>query len=341
MTDSVSTPNRLHRAASSIDVAAYAGVSTQTVSRVARGSTKVGASTRARVLAAMEELGYRPNRTARALRSGQYRSIGVIVFGLSTIGNVRTLEALTRVGREAGYSINLVTTEGPTQAEVTAAFERMRQEVVDGVLIVIDRHLPHGMAELPPLVPVVVIDSDRRPDHPVIDTEQAEGAGLATQHLLDLGHPTVWHVAGPVSSYAAQHRENGWRATLESAGRPVPELARGDWSSASGYAAGRSLAASDATAVFVANDQMALGLMRAMHEAGRQVPEDVSVVGFDDMAEAADFWPPLTTIRQDFDAVARTAVQRLIAEIEGQDSLPEALNIPTVLVRRASTAPAR
>ncbi|CAM5415182.1 HTH-type transcriptional repressor PurR [Streptomyces griseoloalbus] len=153
--------------------------------------------------------------------------------------------------------------------------------------------LDAATVQLPPHVQVVVVDSDAGDRYTVVDTDQHGGTRAAVRHLLDLGHRTVWHLAGPADSFAAQRRTDAWRAALTEAGRELPPLVRGDWSAESGYRAGLELAArEDCTAVFAANDQMALGLLRALHEHGRRVPEDVSVVGFDDIPEASSFLPP-------------------------------------------------
>jgi DNA-binding LacI/PurR family transcriptional regulator len=324
------------------DVARHAGVSTQTVSRVSNGLSNVEPATRDRVLASMRELSYRPNRAARALRSGQYRTIGVIMFTLSSFGNMRTLESISIAAARAGYSITLIPVEKPTQEHVSKAFARLAEQAVDGIVIVIEAHfVSQADVELPEGLPVVVIDSSERDDYPVIDTDQTMGAHLATQHLLDLGHSTVWHVAGPSDSYSATRREASWRSTLERAGRLVPPVVRGDWTTASGYRAGIDLLERpDVTAVFAGNDQMALGILRAFHEAGRRVPDEVSVVGFDDMAESDSFWPPLTTIHQRFDVVGQTGIEVLVAEIEGQEAVPETFMVETRLVVRESTGPA-
>ncbi|WP_091287794.1 LacI family DNA-binding transcriptional regulator [Amycolatopsis xylanica] len=321
------------------DVAKEAGVSGQTVSRVANGKTNVDEATRERVLAAMRRVGYRPNSAARALRNGRFSSIGVIISALSTFGNSRTLEAVTAAAAAEGFSIVLMPVDRPSQGEVAGAFSRLDEQAVDGVIILIEQHqLNESEIELPQGLPVVVIDAGGRRDLPVVDFDQAAGAAAATQHLLDLGHRTVWHIAGPPQSYAAERRRDSWQATLSRAGREVPPVVTGDWSAASGYAHGLRLDAS-ATAVFAANDQMALGLLRALHELGRTVPGDVSVVGFDDMDEAAHFWPPLTTVRQSFGEVGRQAVGALLAEITGGRGEPVSIMVPTELVVRSSTGP--
>lgn len=327
------------RETSMADVARRAGVSGQTVSRVANGRDNVDPLTRDRVIAAMRELGYRPNSAARALRSGRFRSIGVIMFSLSSYGNMRTLDAIASEASGAGYSLALIPLDSATQSDVSGAFDRLSEHAVDGVIILIETHqLDEAEIALPTGLPVVVVDSSARYAYPVVDTDQAQGATLATEHLLDLGHETVWHISGPRESYAAERRRAAWEVALERRGARIPDVLIGDWTAESGHELGRILAArADVTAAFVANDHMALGVMRAFHEAGRTVPGDLSIVGFDDVPEAANFWPPLTTIRQRFDRVGESAMRALIAEIEGESPSGREL-VPTTLVVRSSTA---
>ncbi|MET0975782.1 MAG: LacI family DNA-binding transcriptional regulator [Leifsonia sp.] len=331
------------RGPSMADVAREAGVSGQTVSRVSTGRPNVDEATRDRVLAAMSKLGYRPNSAARALRSGHFRTLGVIMFTLSSFGNMRTLDAIAVASAAAGYSITLIPVQQPTQGEVSTAFSRLSEQAVDGVIIIIEAHLLDEVdITLPPGLPVVVVDSSARYQYPVVDNDQAAGARLATEHLLGLGHATVHHISGPLSSYSAERRRRSWADTLATHGCPVPEAIIGDWSTDSGYRAGLDLADDPSvTAIFAANDQMALGVLRALHERGVAVPGDVSVVGFDDMEEASSFWPPLTTVHQHFDEVGRQSVSQLLEEINGD--VPDAVNVlvPTELVVRASTGPVR
>ncbi|MEV6299959.1 LacI family DNA-binding transcriptional regulator [Actinoplanes sp. NPDC051861] len=323
------------------DVAKLAGVSSQTVSRVANGQPGVVESTREQVLAAMRELGYRPNSAARSLRYGRFNTIGVILFGLSSTGNSRTVEAIATHAAAEGYAITLIPVGVPTQDNVLGAFTRMGELAVDGVIVIIEVHLLDATAvALPPGVHAVVVDSDAGDRYPVVDTDQADGARQAVRHLLELGHRTVWHVAGPAESFAAERRASAWRAVLEEAGRPVPPVERGDWSADSGYRAGLRLADHpDCTAVFAANDQMALGVLRALHERGRRVPEDVSVVGFDDIADASSYLPPLTTVHQDFAEVGRRCVRSLLDQIHDGPAAPGTDLVPTTLITRASTGP--
>jgi DNA-binding LacI/PurR family transcriptional regulator len=312
-------PGRRRRSASMADVAQLAGVSAQTVSRVSNGSPGVVESTRQQVLAAMRELGYRPNSAARALKRGEFRTLGVILFNLSTTGNTRTLEAIAASAAHEGYAITLLPVAVPTQDGVRGAFTRMGELAVDGVVILMEAHLlDTSTVTLPPHAHVVVVDSNAGDRYRVVDSDQTGGARAVVQHLLDLGHDTVWHVAGPADSYSAQRRVDAWRAQLHDRRRTVPEPVRGDWTADSGYRAGLRLAREpDCTAVFVANDQMALGVLRALHEAGRRVPQDISVAGFDDIPEAASYLPPLTTVHQDFPEVGRRCVEQVLRQIRG------------------------
>ncbi|MDH6219130.1 LacI family DNA-binding transcriptional regulator [Streptomyces pseudovenezuelae] len=327
------------------DVARLAGVSSQTVSRVSNGQPGVVGSTREQVLAAMRELGYRPNSAARALRYGQFNTIGVILFSLSSTGNSRTVEAIATHAAAEGYAITLIPIDVPTQDNVLGAFTRMGELAVDAVIVIMEIHLLDtgtGSFQLPPGVHVVVVDSDAGDRYSVVDTDQSEGARTAVRHLLDLGHRTVWHLTGPETSFSAQRRTEAWRAALEEAGCPVPPPLHGDWSAESGYAAGLALAEqADCTAVFTSNDQMALGLLRAFHERGRSVPDDVSVVGFDDIPDAAYFVPPLTTVHQDFAEVGRRCVRKALQQIRtGGGSRPGTDLVPArLLVRRSTAAP--
>jgi DNA-binding LacI/PurR family transcriptional regulator len=323
------------------DVARLAGVSSQTVSRVSNGHPGVVDATRQQVLAAMKELDYRPNSAARALKRGDFRTIGIILFTLSTTGNVRTIEAITTSAAQYGYATTLLPVAVPTQDEVRGAFTRLGELAVDAIIVIMEVHLlDAATVSLPPNVGVVVADSNAGDRYSVVDTDQAGGAREAVRHLLDLGHRTVWHVAGPQESFAAQRRTDAWRETLHQAGRDAPPPLRGDWSAESGYRAGQRLAQEPGcTAVFTANDQMALGVLRALHESGRTVPGDISVVGFDDIPDAGSYMPPLTTVHQDFAEVGRRCVEGALRQIGSESEERGTTLVPTRLVVRRSTAP--
>lgn len=329
------------RPASMADVARHAGVSSQTVSRVANGLTNVDDATRERVLSSMRAVGYRPNGAARALKYGRFHTIGVIMFTLETLGNVRTLDAIATEAAAADYTVTLMPVPDPTMGAVSGAYRRLSEQAVDGIIIIFEASLLDRVEiTLPPGLPVVVIDSNAGSGFAVVDTDQALGARQATEHLLGLGHRQVWHIAGPTSSFSAGHRAESWRATLDQAGITPPPLVHGDWTTESGHRAALELAGrDDVTAIFAANDQMALGAMKALHELGRDIPNQVSVVGFDDMDESRAFWPPLTTVRQNFREVGRIAMERLLAQIDDPDAPSETTLIPTELVVRESSGP--
>lgn len=325
------------------DVAAHAGVSAQTVSRVANGQNNVRPATRDRVLASMRELGYRPNSAARNLKSGRFRSIGFVTFSLTTLGNERTLDAVTQASEAAGYTTTLLSIADPTQGDVAGAFGRLEEQAVDGIILVMSAEVG-SLDELTVAagLPVVIVDSDADLPYTIVDTDQEQGTRLALDHLLGLGHRDIVHVSGPAKSFSATRRAETYRRSLERAGLPVPGVVVGDWSAASGLELGRHIldVAHPPTAIFAGNDQMALGVLHAAHERGLRVPEDLSVVGFDDSDEALAFWPALTTVHQNFDEVGRKATTQLLALIDGEPVERQKILIPTRLVVRDSTGPA-
>ncbi|MFE9450411.1 LacI family DNA-binding transcriptional regulator [Streptomyces sp. NPDC006739] len=330
----------------SVDVARLAGVSQKTVSRVFNDEPYVSADVRRRVLEAAAQLGYRRNNAARALASGRTRSIGVVTLGTALYGPASLLMGVERVVRDTGYALRVVNTVEGDPAGVAGAVDSLLDQGVDGIVVSepIDEEGPEADVFLRVDVPVLFLGAPSPVTSPTVLSAGGGAdvmAGTATGHLLDLGHTTVHHLAGPQRWYAARDRLAGWRATLDAHGRDVPPVVEGDWSAASGYAAGRTLAEDGAvTAVFAANDDMAIGLIRALSEAGRRVPQDVSVVGFDDIPVAAYVTPPLTTVRQPFDAVAQEGLKHLVHAIENPAAQPLPAGDPPVdLIIRASTAP--
>lgn len=323
------------------DVARLAGVSHQTVSRVLNGHPNVSPATRANVLAAIRDLGYRPNTAARALVTGKTNVLGVISFDTTLYGPASMLYGIERAARP-GYFVAIASLPSFDRASLTEAVERFLGQAVAGIIVI----TPHtaaveALAGLAIGVPLVAVGCAGSVPMPSVRIDNAAGAALATRHLLDLGHRTVHHIGGPDSWHDAMDRIDGWRRALRAAGAPEPEMPRGDWSARSGYEAGRVLAAQPGvTAVFCANDPMAVGFLRAAAEAGRRVPRDVSVVGFDDVPEAAYFSPPLTTIRQDFGALGERALHLLMSQITaGGEAPPPPPVVPQLVVRSSSAAP--
>jgi len=331
---------RAGRKPAMVDVGRLAGVSHQTVSRVVNGSQHVRPETRRKVLAAMRELGFRPNPLARGLVTGRSNTLGVVSFDTTLFGPASTLLGIERAAHEAGYFIVIVSLKALNRASVTEAVERLSLQGVDGILVIAPlTSASEALAGAPESLPLVAVEAGARDSVPVVEVDQFAGASAATRHLLDLGHETVWHVAGPPDFLESEERVAGWRATLEAAGAAPPPVLVGDWTPRAGYDLGRRLAADpDVTAVFVANDQMALGLLRAMHEAKRDIPREVSVVGFDDIPEAQYFLPPLTTVRQDFDEIGVRSLQLLVRQIQTGRRLPSSPRVEPELIVRASTA---
>lgn len=330
------------RASVMADVAKLAGVSHQTVSRVVNESTHVRPETRAKVLEAMRVLAYRPNSLARALVTGRSRTLGVVSFDTTLFGPASTLFGIEQAAHEAGYGVSVLSVLSLNHVSVLAAVERLRGQAVDGILVIAPQtEAVRGILQLPLDVPVVSVEAGPEEGVPVVEVDQFAGAQLATRHLLELGHRTVWHIAGPADFLEAQRRVAGWRTTLAEAGALVPAALTGDWGARSGYELGRRLAKDpEVTAVFAANDPMALGLLRALNESGRRVPDDVSVVGFDDVPEAAYFSPPLTTVRQDFMQVGRSSFGLLLDEIERSTRSSTHIRVaPSLVVRESTAAP--
>ncbi|WP_414715138.1 LacI family DNA-binding transcriptional regulator [Stackebrandtia sp.] len=325
------------------DVARLAGVSHQTVSRVLNGSPRVRPTTRDKVLRAIKELDYRPNAMARGLVSRRSHVVGVITFDTILFGPASTLLGIERAARTAGYGVSIATLERLNRANILEAVDTLTGRGVDGIIIIAPQlAVTAALRDLPAGMRAVAVEASHNAGAPSVAVDQVAGARLAVEHLLSLGHKTVWHISGPGDWLEARDRVSGWRQCLEEVGAAVPPAIGGDWSARSGYAAGGILAGqAGATAVFAANDQMALGLMRALHERGVRVPEDVSIVGFDDIPEAEFLSPPLTTVRQDFDEVGRRGIATLLRLLEDDEPSTDPPIAPTLEVRHSTAAPPR
>ncbi|MGW6613232.1 LacI family DNA-binding transcriptional regulator [Streptomyces erythrochromogenes] len=322
------------------DVAKLAGVSHQTVSRVLNGAPHVRPGTRERVLAAIRELDYRPNSAARALVTRRSQTLGVVSFESTLYGPASMLHGIEQAARSAGYFVSVTSLHSLDGRSVQEAVDRLRDQGVEGVVVIAPQiSAVSAVARLSSSVPVVAVGPGSQSRVPMVSVDNRSGAEAATRHLLDLGHRTVHHLAGPAGWLESQDRQEGWRGALEAAGAPVPRVEPGDWSARAGYQAGLRIAELDVTAVFCANDHMALGLLRALHEAGRSIPGDISVVGFDDIPEAAYFTPPLTTVRQDFGELGRRALELLVEELEGVAHTGTHMRIPAEMVLRRSAGP--
>jgi DNA-binding LacI/PurR family transcriptional regulator len=321
------------------DVARLAGVSHQTVSRVLNSHPHVRAETRDNVLAAIAELGYRPNAAARTLVTRRTRTLGVVSFDTTLYGPASMLYGIERAAAHS-YFVSIASLPALDRRSVLGAVDRFLDQGVEGIIVIAPKtSAVAACSRVGARVPLVAVGCGTHAPLNSAAVDNAAGAALATRYLLGLGHRTVHHIAGPAAWVDAQERITGWRDTLAKAGAPEPELLSGDWSSASGYRIGHRIAASaEVSAVFCGNDHMALGLLRALAERGKQVPGDVSVVGFDDIPESGYFLPPLTTVRQDFGELGRQALALLVDMINGRTPPTACLRVSPHLVARASTA---
>ncbi|MGC4891553.1 LacI family DNA-binding transcriptional regulator [Micromonospora sp. DT227] len=325
------------------DVARLAGVSNQTVSRVLNAHPHVRDDTRRRVLAAVQALDYRRNQAARTLVTRRSGTLGIIAYESALYGPTSMLYAIEGAARSAGYFVSVAGLRNLDRRSVLDAVDRLRQQSVEGIIAIAPKPVVAGaLAQVSDGLAVVGVGGGQDEAVPSVQIDNDAGARLATQHLLRLGHTTVHHVAGPADWPEATERADGWRAALHADGRPSPYAAPGAWTAQAGYTQGRRLALDrSVTAIFCASDQIALGVLRALHEAGRRVPDEVSVVGFDDTPDAEYFLPPLTTVRQDFAELGRRSVDLLLAQLDatGHRPTPErVLLIPRLVVRASSAA---
>jgi DNA-binding LacI/PurR family transcriptional regulator len=329
------------------DVAARAGVSRQTVSRVINSKGEVSATTRERVLAIIEELGYRPNAAARSMVMGRTCTLGCISPSLTDYTFASIIDSAQAAARRLGYFV--LTGSAPTVADVEPLLEEMLHRQVDGLMVFNPRADERYRCFLPLVemgMPVLYLNSTPQGE-PVssIRCDDLLGGYEATRHLIELGHTAIATILGPSNEEATADRLSGYRKALVEADLSCEQdcVIAGDWSAVSGYEATHQLLAAvrPATAVFAHNDQMAIGAIRALREAGRRVPDDISVIGFDDIPLAAFFDPPLTTVRQPMRETGKRAAQLLVQTIQDPDRAPDQIAIPARLLERSSCAPCR
>lgn len=334
-------PERIGRTPVMMDVARAAGVSQKTVSRVINDAPHVRADVRERVLAAVRELGYRPNTAARALVTQRTHVIGAIAVGTRYYGPATRLLSIEHAVRARGYSLAINSTPDPWIDDVHGAVEALLQRGAEGVILevpAVDLLLGVDLLRDVPVVSNVgPLPDVRHLAH--LTEDQADVGRLAARHLLDLGHTRLAHVAGPQRWDAARSRRVGWQAEVDAAGADSALVLEGDWSARSGYGLGLQLAGSGVTGLFVGNDSMAMGVVRALVESGLRVPEDISVVGVDDVPEAEFQVVPLTTVRLDQTRSTERALDDLVAMIEGEQHPDQAGDPPPLLIARRSSGP--
>jgi len=328
------------------DVGRHAEVSAQTVSRFFTGGY-VAPATRVRIEAAIAELGYRHNRVARNLRVQRTDTVGFLAMGPLNYGHSELLTGVSRGARAEGLSLITALIEvGPdapgAREEMRHAVDKLLSFQVDGIIV----GTPYGgldeLVEYIAAAVPVVTRSER--GGPAGDSTYADsyGAGyLGTRHLLELGHRRILHLAGPGDRNEAVDRERGYRAALAEAGvAPLEVLRCREWDARSGAEQGRAVDPESFTAVSAANDQIALGFLRAMADRGRTAPGDYSIVGVDDMPESAYYSPPLTTMHLDHQLLGEKALQMLATRIRTGER-QERTAVSARLVLRSSTAPLR
>jgi DNA-binding LacI/PurR family transcriptional regulator len=322
------------------DVARLAGVSYQTVSRVLNNSESIRDTTKQRVLDVIAQVGYRPNQAARALVTSRSRTIGVLTSQTAHYGPTTSLHAIEEAAREAGYLISTTSLATSGQEAIVERLEHLMRQSVEGLVVIAPQvRVFDAIRELEISLPLVTLDSTRRDDQRSLSVDQIAGARMATRHLIELGHREIIHLAGPQDWIEAEARMTGFLREIDEADLATHPPILGDWTADFGYHVGRELLRyRDFTAVFAANDQMALGLIHAFRDGGLEVPRDVSVVGFDDIPEAAHYWPPLTTVRQDFAEIGRRSVAMLLGALRGEAESNHAQVLPELIVRE-STAP--
>lgn len=322
------------------DVARLAGVSHQTVSRVLNNHPSIRDSTRDRVLAVMDEVNYRPNRAARALVTSRSRTIGVLASQRSQYGPASMIQSIENASKDAGYLVSTANLPDTSEESILAAVEHLLAQSVDGIVVIAPQvRVFRAIEDLDVRVPFVTVQSGGDLDDHSIGVDQVAGGRLATRHLIELGHRNIYHLAGPQDWIEAEARMRGFLAEMSDQDVPTTAPILGDWTADFGYRAGVELMrVRDFTAIFSSNDQMALGLIHAIRDEGYDVPRDVSIVGFDDIPEAPHFWPPLTTVRQDFDELGRRCVARLLGNLE-VDTIGYSGSIDPELIIRKSTGP--
>jgi DNA-binding LacI/PurR family transcriptional regulator len=321
------------------DVAALAGVSYQTVSRVLNDSASIKPTTRQKVLDVIDSVGYRPNQAARALVTARSRTIGVLSAQTGAqYGPTTSVTAIEQAAREAGYRLSITNISSSDYTSIKSALDYLMSQSIEALVVIAPQvRVFDAIADLSISVPFVTFESTgRNPGHS-LSVDQVTGARMATKHLIDLGHTEITHISGPQDWIEAEARMQGFLYEVNAADLRTRAPILGDWTAHFGYYAGLELLKfRDFSAVFAGNDQMALGLIHACRDLGLDVPGDISIVGFDDIPEAAHFSPPLTTVRQNFAEVGRRAVSHLLAELQGAGEQAYEQVTPELVIRNST-----
>ncbi len=319
-----------------------AGVSHQTVSRVLTGFPSISDETRARVVEAVEKVGYRPNIAARALVTKRSGVIGVLVSNFADYGPATSVAEIERACRDAGYRVSVTSVSSSDYDVIRTAVDFLLGQMTDAIVVVTPQRRTFDVfRDVDVHVPWIVLEPTLHDQGMSMACDQEQGVRLATRHLIELGHTGILHVAGPRDSIEADVRMSGFVEEIRSQDLPLLPPVLGDWTSAGGYRIGLSVIDSPEiafTGVVAANDQTAFGFIHACRARGLRVPEDVSVVGFDDVPESAYFSPELTTVRQDFAEIGRRAIRTLLDRLEGRGAGAAQLLEPRLIVRESTGA---
>jgi DNA-binding LacI/PurR family transcriptional regulator len=326
------------RKANIYDVAKLAGVSHQTVSRVLNNHTSVKPATREKVELAIAELKYRPNQAARQLVTSRSRMIGILIAGTELYGPWAILNAMEREARIEGYSIISISLLPDSPESWREGIDQLRNLEIDGVItIALSKQIIREVEKSLSSATIVIVDTEPSKKFDAVNIENFLGAKLTTEHLIALGHKSIAHITGPMDGFEGEQRRAGYEEAMNSAKLKI-DVIEGDWSISTGYEIGKKIAARKIrpTALFTANDHLALGAIKAFGEEGIRVPADMSIIGFDDIPEAAYLRPALTTVRQDFDQLGNLAIKRMILQLR-EPRKPESLTIAPELIIREST----
>ena len=326
------------RKANIYDVAKLAEVSHQTVSRVLNNHPSVKPATREKVESAIAELKYRPNQAARQLVTARSKMVGIISAGAELYGAWAILNAMGREARVEGYSVISISVLLDSPESWREGIEQLRNLDIDGVItIALPNQIVKEVEKSLASATIVIVDTEPSKKFDSVNIENYEGGKFATEHLISLGHKAIAHITGPSNGYEGQQRRQGYEDAMRYA-KLKPDVLEGDWSIATGYEIGKVIAARKIrpTALFTSNDHLALGAIKALGENGVRVPGDMSIVGFDDIPEAAFLRPALTTIRQDFDQLGKLAIERMLIQLR-EPTKREALTISPELIVREST----
>lgn len=335
MTEKIRKPNIY-------DVAKLAGVSHQTVSRVINNADYIKEDTRSKVQSAMQELGYVPNAAARALVTAKSKIVGILVSDIVYHGPAGMMHAMEKEARRGGFFAISASVDPLDNDSIAQGIEHLRRLGIEGLVVITPQSdSVQAVERLVKDIPVVFIDSPNNSKELSAELDNYEGAKRATEHLISLGHKNIVHVAGPSGWFDSAPRVAGYEDAMRSA-RLQPKVFPGDWTVPTGYEIGKNLELdkSKVTAIFAANDQLALGLMRALRHRGYSVPDRVSVIGFDDVPEAAYYEPPLTTMRPDFAELGRVAMEMMLGSINREETMRADTLVPELIVRESTTTPA-